>query len=743
MLAGFAVRLAFAPFYGHAWDMYIWLVSGDLTVNKGINIYEVTELTEFPWGFYAYPPVWLYWLSFATMVYGLQPSLPLQVAVIKLPTILADLAVAWLIYRLCLRLGLTERSATVYMLGWLFNPLTVFLSSVWGMFDSLAVFATLLAVDRLLAGKKASAGVALGVGTAIKIYPLLLLVPFSAYIIQIERRRLSEVVSGFIVPTIVAGLLVSAPYLKNPFALAEKLLFHFRSVGQFTYWTGLATIINPMLLAYISLGLFLILMLYGLLRVLDNGGQNHSVLLRLTSVTLLAFLASSVKVNVQYVLWVLPFLILGLAYSRDKYAKLNLVLLNVAALIFLASTASIPGMYDLRRLGKIVGFQGQTGGLAGAGMVVAAFLAGSRFVGLLMDHLGVSIERWWNVNRVAIISLLLIFAVFISLFPSERGVSLPVMPIRVAIPESVESLFVREDGFGIDSLPILHNITHLVIPLGPDLVNTYNGFNPNADVSRNFRFRLGVETWRMEDLRMLSVSLHDRGYKVLLGLHLRSYYQSVFFGIQGYNATWLTSRNRGLTDADGNIFFQSILVDGYRNISYARYFSEKVKLVGSHLGVDGVYLMGVDWGAGPPVWDSTEMLIRELKSELPRGTELFLELDPYFLDEGSIRRFLGQVDYVVVKTDPWVRGRGEGAGGNYTIENFEIRLRRVAELARRTKATILFGVYAIDFSEGWMTPAVELQAQTSAFSSVNGVGGYVVYHANRYLPYRVTIENYR
>ena len=102
LLIGLISRLLPAAFYAHPWDMYIWLKSGELGLHD-LNIYKFNNPVDYPWGFYAYPPGWLYWLVAVAFIGG---SLSFRIFMIKLPIILADLASAVVLYRISRRLGL-------------------------------------------------------------------------------------------------------------------------------------------------------------------------------------------------------------------------------------------------------------------------------------------------------------------------------------------------------------------------------------------------------------------------------------------------------------------------------------------------------------------------------------------------------------------------------------------------------------------------------------------------------------
>ncbi|HDD56715.1 MAG TPA: hypothetical protein ENG18_01685, partial [Nitrososphaeria archaeon] len=127
IIAALVARIIPAPFFGHPWDMYIWLKSGELGLNQ-VNIYLLGDPVDYPWGFYAYPPTWLYWLILTTFIGRLYPNLNFHVLMIKLPIIISDILVGILAYRIASRLGFDERKSLLIMGIWLFNPITYFMS---------------------------------------------------------------------------------------------------------------------------------------------------------------------------------------------------------------------------------------------------------------------------------------------------------------------------------------------------------------------------------------------------------------------------------------------------------------------------------------------------------------------------------------------------------------------------------------------------------------------------------------
>ena len=160
VLLALAVRLAIAPFFMHAGDIGTIYESSAMTL-QGANLYDfvygktlqMQHLTGLPLFFegYAYHPLLIYffapfyWLftliagPYPVMIDGHYPSLPVLVypwtpvllLLLKVPIILADVAVVYILS------GSDTRKAEIYALC----PYVVFISVVWGMFDAIvAVF---------------------------------------------------------------------------------------------------------------------------------------------------------------------------------------------------------------------------------------------------------------------------------------------------------------------------------------------------------------------------------------------------------------------------------------------------------------------------------------------------------------------------------------------------------------------------------------------------------------------------
>jgi len=233
VLVALAVRLAIAPFFMHAGDMgtiyessVIALRGGnlyDFVYDRTLQMQDAAGLPVFFEGF-AYHPLLIYffvpfyWLftSIAgpnpVMIDGHYPSLPVLIypwtpvliLILKIPIILADIAVVYLLA------GINVTKAKIYAL----SPYVIFISVVWGMFDALValfLFASYLTFTR----NSRLSGILYGL-SLMKLYTIILLPLFLIRLFG-KRRPLFEFSSGLALTLlpVVYSLIVSPASIWN------------------------------------------------------------------------------------------------------------------------------------------------------------------------------------------------------------------------------------------------------------------------------------------------------------------------------------------------------------------------------------------------------------------------------------------------------------------------------------------------------------------------------------------------
>jgi dolichyl-phosphate-mannose--protein O-mannosyl transferase len=162
LLGGLALRLTIAyvlyPASGFASDLATY------------TSWSLTLASHGPAGFYAnagfadYPPAYLYVLwPIGAIAQALGGNDPASVAagLIKLPAMLVDLAAGWFLYRLVLGWTWPGRRAEALALGaaalYVFNPVTIYDSALWGQTDAVGALVILLAVAALIRGNSEGA----------------------------------------------------------------------------------------------------------------------------------------------------------------------------------------------------------------------------------------------------------------------------------------------------------------------------------------------------------------------------------------------------------------------------------------------------------------------------------------------------------------------------------------------------------------------------------------------------------
>jgi len=736
IIAALITRLIPAPFFGHPWDMYIWLKSGELGLNQ-VNIYLLGDPVDYPWGFYAYPPAWLYWLILTTFIGKLYPNLNFHVLMIKLPIIISDILVGILAYGIAARLGFDEKKSLLIMGIWLFNPITYFMSSIWGMFDSIAVLFMLISIKYIIDEKYTQSAIAAGIGIAVKILPALILLPTLAHLLKSGKLDLRNFVLKIALPVAAVFLVISTPFLTTPIEYFNALFHHTKSVGGFTYWIAVSTLVNLSNFWFIPFTAFLIITIYIYRKI--KVGLNEDRYIDACAATVAVFLATSPKVNIQYTLTLIPLLLLSKSFWAEKHFKRNFILLISSAVIWLASSSTMLYGYDLNYLGRLYIMESYELRPEYIINILSGMFGGTRFVALSMDFANfkkidlVILNKWNIILTVAIVSFGLL-----CILPTPSGVKLHNAPIRVGIPESADSAFIPSSSGSVSQFLKHYDVNYVVLSFSPDFVNTYQGYDPEKDVTRYMRFKTAANRWKYRDVKWLIDELHSRGVKVLLGVYLRKEKVKYHYGVHGFAVDWVKSHPEILGFQDVLLFNSTVNINGKR-VLYADYFSMKAKSIVRDFGFDGVYL--IDWNNWRIKGDKLSYIIPLLeKLKSLRCGEIFVEGIDSTNDVNSTLILVKNADYVILKTAPWVNRIYYVRTDGVSMDNYQRYLSKVLKnLSDNERERLLYGIYVFDYVDGWFTPAFEAQTEVDAFYRIGVRGGYAIYHSSRYVPYKITI----
>lgn len=170
------VEVFLAMYTSEQYDMNIWFQTG-AWIRSGINIYV-------PADHLGYPPLWALWCAAAYNIYSLAgSSMELWRLTIKLPMILAQFALAFAVWKFA-QTRFDAKTQWKIMLFTLTSSFFIFISVLWGQINILSALLTFLAFYAVVTKRLTTGAVLLGLAVALKIYPIIVLPAFLAYILK-------------------------------------------------------------------------------------------------------------------------------------------------------------------------------------------------------------------------------------------------------------------------------------------------------------------------------------------------------------------------------------------------------------------------------------------------------------------------------------------------------------------------------------------------------------------------------
>jgi hypothetical protein len=374
VLIGLAIRLVLAPFSSEPYDVSVfYVVNNDLMA--GLNPYTTNSFSYPPlWAYTTYPGLGIVSLLASPKLFGASPAalgllsdswnLPLAITsplfniMLKLPLIVTDLVIGIVIYDV-LKALMDEKHAMTGFILWFLNPLVIFIDSVHGQFDVIPTLMTVLAFFLLVKRKYFLSGVAIGMGIAFKIYPIFLAPLYVISIAKLEKNdylnnskslrktltKCSQFISGgifslaiFLLPLVNSNLVPDVfTRVEFPNSVGGLTVFGVLHAQGFEWLLHL--VLSQSRLLYLGLtGVSLVAVTFiCAICFLGNGDFIETFLLGSIAILLIVYITSLV-VNSQYVLWILPFLILS--YGLFGKNKITIGLLSISALIYLFGLGS-------------------------------------------------------------------------------------------------------------------------------------------------------------------------------------------------------------------------------------------------------------------------------------------------------------------------------------------------------------------------------------------------------------------
>jgi hypothetical protein len=276
---------------------------------------------------------------------------PLFNILCKLPLLVADLLIGLIIYDI-VKEKRTEKVAKISFILWFFNPMVIVVDAVQGQFDALPTLMTVLSFCLFFKRNYFASGIAIGLGALFKIYPGFLVPLYLSSIVSMEVKEVggAEKVKAICFGCLkfIIGLLVSSCLFLVPLVNSNLLHNIFARTRVITSFGGLSPfciVLLPWLIGLqqlltdystlVSLILMMICFVVIVFIVIISFQGKKDFLKTFVFAhiaTIFTIYMTSLTVNSQYVLWVLPFLILSYGLYQDNYNKI--CVFSIAALSF-------------------------------------------------------------------------------------------------------------------------------------------------------------------------------------------------------------------------------------------------------------------------------------------------------------------------------------------------------------------------------------------------------------------------
>ena len=361
-------RLIFMPISFHPWEAQTWFNVGyDVMTGKNpyVRFSELASETGRIYEYWAYPPFFIYiLLPFYSLIYPYRPELawvedlspPIEVTpfyanfTVKIPMLLFDFLSAIVIWKILTHLNKSLEERKKIVIIWLFNPLLITISSVWGHFDVVAVFFHLASVYMLMKKKYVVSSVLLTFSILTKPYTIVFLPLHIVYILTKEKRRIYESIR-YVVISGVFGVTACLPFIVYGFSdfLNAAVFFHAGRIGGGISYTNVAWLgshyfnwSHQLQLLYTQIPSFLLplFLIFAYYYFYKNFGKFDIV-----TATLILFFGVyifSKLINEPYTIWALPFFLL--LYSKAKELRILYNVFWVIPLVFTSINVPFPNL---------------------------------------------------------------------------------------------------------------------------------------------------------------------------------------------------------------------------------------------------------------------------------------------------------------------------------------------------------------------------------------------------------------
>jgi len=343
------------PFIAHPFDVYAWYNYCSSVLNHGFSLNSVLDSVRPLWPLTL--AVMAYGYGFLSAITGLKAvpvdDLPSQMnpqwgiryvpgplfnVVIKIPLVLSDLAIVFLLYGMVSKrygVNVGEKAALLFYL----NPAVIWISSAWGQYDSIPALFTVLSLYLLVEKRLVQSSLSLLTAALFKIYPAAFLMPVSVYLFKKETvKGLLKFLSVFLVSASVLLVFFRGPISRFIYRFFSSSTFYGIFGFGLTYWSvSMLYPLNAEVFRFVSVGIMMLLISISFYFICK--AKHNDLLKNLTFSSIL--IAASVFLSIRYpteqrVVWLVPFL--AMATSKGYFSQKLFWSLSLLAFLYMQKT---------------------------------------------------------------------------------------------------------------------------------------------------------------------------------------------------------------------------------------------------------------------------------------------------------------------------------------------------------------------------------------------------------------------
>ncbi len=348
VITSFFLQAILGAYLGHHYDMQVFYAVGH-SVSKGMapyGIFSPNDIFSIP-NFYeriqgiGYPPSWGLFLGLLyLLIYEPSKNIFAYSLAIKIPSILSNVALAFVVERIAIQEGLKEKFTDGIFLFLLFNPFMIYISAIWGQFDSIAILTCVTALNILTKRRVIVSSLLMAISVSLKIIPLILLPTMLLYIRK--SRDFNRFFFKFLLTFFIFLLsLTFMPFIIFRWDLSiilNNLDIHFNRAGCFTLFNIIDLIYDAQTLpnGFELLGyLWIPSLILGHLQLLRTKLVNRMDLFRWASSLIFILMLTRSWVSEQNIVFLIPLLMIDSIKDFKNWITIKFSLIVVLAFTFL------------------------------------------------------------------------------------------------------------------------------------------------------------------------------------------------------------------------------------------------------------------------------------------------------------------------------------------------------------------------------------------------------------------------